>query len=97
MSSRDTVTFLLQVWLSLFGLIAALASFRNGWKATALPPPLPTSTLAVASNTQSAADSDNVANRTPDLIVTSPTTPALSSSLEKELVIGSDVTEKESF
>ncbi|KAH9995646.1 hypothetical protein BJV74DRAFT_829184 [Russula compacta] len=26
------------VWVSLFGLAAAIASFRSGWKATALPP-----------------------------------------------------------
>ena len=26
-----------QVWAGIFGLIAAAASFRNGWKATALP------------------------------------------------------------
>ncbi|TCD63337.1 hypothetical protein EIP91_005656 [Steccherinum ochraceum] len=29
------------VWVGVFGLIAALASWRNGWKATALPPPAP--------------------------------------------------------
>jgi len=28
-------------WISLFGLAAAIASFRNGWKATALPPSKP--------------------------------------------------------
>lgn len=28
-------------WVSLFGLAAAIASFRNGWKATALPPSKP--------------------------------------------------------
>lgn len=27
-----------QVWVGVFGLIAAAASFRSGWKATALPP-----------------------------------------------------------
>jgi hypothetical protein len=27
-----------QAWVSLFGFAAALASFRSGWKATALPP-----------------------------------------------------------
>jgi len=26
-----------QIWVGLFGLIAAIASFRSGWKATALP------------------------------------------------------------
>ncbi|KAI9449100.1 hypothetical protein BJY52DRAFT_1192890 [Lactarius psammicola] len=29
------------VWVSLFGFAAAMASFRSGWKATALPPPPP--------------------------------------------------------
>jgi len=29
------------VWVGLFGLIAAVASFRSGWKATALPSPPP--------------------------------------------------------
>ncbi|KAF8071782.1 hypothetical protein FPV67DRAFT_897022 [Lyophyllum atratum] len=29
------------VWVGIFGLIAALASFRSGWKATALPSPPP--------------------------------------------------------
>ena len=28
-----------QVWVGVFGLIAAVASFRSGWKATALPSP----------------------------------------------------------
>ncbi|KAH8100990.1 hypothetical protein BXZ70DRAFT_892779 [Cristinia sonorae] len=28
-----------EAWVGVFGLIAALASWRNGWKATALPPP----------------------------------------------------------
>ncbi|KAF8486270.1 hypothetical protein DFH94DRAFT_177832 [Russula ochroleuca] len=28
-------------WISFFGLAAAIASFRNGWKATALPPSTP--------------------------------------------------------
>ena len=32
---------LLQAWVSLFGFAAALASFRSGWKATALPPSPP--------------------------------------------------------
>ncbi|PPQ69186.1 hypothetical protein CVT25_006964 [Psilocybe cyanescens] len=27
------------IWVSIFSLIAAVASFRTGWKATALPPP----------------------------------------------------------
>jgi hypothetical protein len=27
-----------EVWVGVFGLIAAAASFRSGWKATALPP-----------------------------------------------------------
>ncbi|KAH8990222.1 hypothetical protein EDB92DRAFT_2114994 [Lactarius akahatsu] len=27
------------IWISLFGFAAAIASFRSGWKATALPPP----------------------------------------------------------
>jgi hypothetical protein len=26
-----------QAWISFFGLAAAIASFRSGWKATALP------------------------------------------------------------
>ncbi|KAH9041568.1 hypothetical protein EDB85DRAFT_2139670 [Lactarius pseudohatsudake] len=29
------------IWVSLFGFAAAIASFRSGWKATALPPPPP--------------------------------------------------------
>jgi len=32
---------LLQAWVSLFGFAAALASFRSGWKATALPLSVP--------------------------------------------------------
>ena len=28
-----------QIWVGVFGLIAALASFANGWQATALRPP----------------------------------------------------------
>jgi len=32
---------LLQVWVGIFGMIAAVASFRSGWKATALPPSTP--------------------------------------------------------
>lgn len=32
-----------QIWVGLFGLIAALASWRSGWKATALPPQTPSS------------------------------------------------------
>lgn len=27
----------MQIWVGVFGLVAALASFRSGWKATALP------------------------------------------------------------
>lgn len=27
-----------QAWVGVFGLVAAATSFRNGWKATALPP-----------------------------------------------------------
>jgi hypothetical protein len=30
-----------QAWISFFGLAAAIASFRSGWKATALPPTTP--------------------------------------------------------
>jgi len=30
-----------EIWVGVFGLIAALASWRNGWKATTLPPPAP--------------------------------------------------------
>jgi hypothetical protein len=37
-----------QVWVGIFGLIAAVASFRSGWKATALPPPPPPDELASA-------------------------------------------------
>ncbi|KAF5342008.1 hypothetical protein D9611_001948 [Ephemerocybe angulata] len=29
------------VWVGVFGLVAAVTSFRSGWKATALPPPPP--------------------------------------------------------
>jgi hypothetical protein len=28
----------LKAWVSLFGFVAAIASFRSAWKATALPP-----------------------------------------------------------
>lgn len=28
---------LFQTWVAVFGLVAAVASFRTGWKATALP------------------------------------------------------------
>jgi len=35
-----------EVWVGVFGLIAAVASFRTGWKATALPPPLNTKETA---------------------------------------------------
>lgn len=31
------------VWVGVFGLVAAVASFRAGWKATATPPPSPAS------------------------------------------------------
>jgi hypothetical protein len=37
--SRSTLTLSQQGWVGVFGLIAAVASFRTGWKATALPPP----------------------------------------------------------
>ena len=30
---------LLQVWVNLLGLIAGVASWKSGWRATALPPP----------------------------------------------------------
>ncbi|KAH9998938.1 hypothetical protein BJV77DRAFT_1058526 [Russula vinacea] len=33
-------------WISFFGLVAAIASFRNGWKATALPPSTPSTPLS---------------------------------------------------
>ncbi|KAJ2920922.1 hypothetical protein H1R20_g16172, partial [Candolleomyces eurysporus] len=36
------------VWVGLFGLVAAVTSFRTGWKATALPPPPPTPPAAAA-------------------------------------------------
>ena len=36
--SRSMLTCSYQVWVGVFGLIAAAASFRSGWKATALPP-----------------------------------------------------------
>jgi hypothetical protein len=29
----------IKIWVSLFGLAAAIGSFRSGWKATVLPPP----------------------------------------------------------
>lgn len=35
-----------QAWISFFGLVAAIASFRNGWKATALPPSTPSTPLS---------------------------------------------------
>ena len=39
MRADDFYYFDVQVWVGLFGLVAAAASWRSGWKATALPPP----------------------------------------------------------
>jgi hypothetical protein len=38
-SSLVETKILRQAWVGVFGLIAAVASFRTGWKATALPQP----------------------------------------------------------
>ena len=35
------LTDYLQAWVNVFGLVAAVASFRSGWKATALTAPAP--------------------------------------------------------
>ncbi|KAF8239610.1 hypothetical protein L208DRAFT_1385588 [Tricholoma matsutake] len=46
-----------EVWVGIFGLIAAAASFRSGWKATALTPPL---SLVKADSPDSSKDGDDV-------------------------------------
>jgi hypothetical protein len=38
---KKALTDHLQTWVNVFGLVAAVASFRSGWKATALPAPPP--------------------------------------------------------
>jgi len=40
-------------WINVFGLIAGLAAWRNGWKATALPP-APTDVPAATSELEKA-------------------------------------------
>ncbi|KIL67701.1 hypothetical protein M378DRAFT_159548 [Amanita muscaria Koide BX008] len=37
--SLETGLFKNETWINIFGFIAAVTSFRSGWKATALPPP----------------------------------------------------------
>jgi hypothetical protein len=54
---RNIATHFLQVWVGIFGLIAAAASFRSGWKATALTPP-PSSRKA--DNSDPSKDGDDV-------------------------------------
>ncbi|KAF9004049.1 hypothetical protein BDQ17DRAFT_1355418 [Cyathus striatus] len=41
------------IWVGLFGTVAAVASFRAGWKATALPPPPPPSAPKAETGTKS--------------------------------------------
>lgn len=58
-----------QIWEGIFGLIAGIASFRSGWKATALPS-LPTSPPAVASsNSASAMPSPSAEPEAPVLVI----------------------------
>jgi len=57
----ETGLFQNDVWVGVFGLIAALASWRSGWKATALPPALsPVPEETTASQTEKTALSDSV-------------------------------------
>jgi len=57
------------IWEGIFGLIAGIASFRSGWKATALPS-LPTSPPAVASsNSASAMPSPSAEPEAPVLVI----------------------------
>jgi len=46
------------IWVSLFGLAAAIGSFRSGWKATALLPPPPPPPLTELSEGDASAVSD---------------------------------------
>lgn len=58
--SLEKGLFANDVWVGIFGLIAALASWRSGWKATALPP-APTSVPdAITAQTEKAQLADNV-------------------------------------
>lgn len=54
-----------EAWLGVFGLIAAVASFRTGWKATALPPPPPTVLEAPVEPEKQATGYDVSTNQSP--------------------------------
>jgi len=47
---------IIQIWVSLFGFIAAVASFRSGWRATALPPVVPPPLAATVEQTASSEE-----------------------------------------